>query len=120
MTTQSADAALIALAGQLMAAWAVEKVAVDSQPDTPEGEAASKAITAVPASIVDRIEAIPATTFAGLGAKAVALAWTQGDYPSELEHLRSRGQASGETTDQRVMASLARDIAAIGKSLRRP
>jgi hypothetical protein len=56
--------------------------------------------------IVDKIIAAPATTIEGLRVKAQALRWCYAFEPIELT------RDLGETTDVRVLASIARDLLA--------
>lgn len=110
---RSTESVLVALARHLSAVWTVETIMVNRMPDTPEGNAACEAITAATSHIAQQITAVPATSFAGLGAKALALLYTRGDFPSRLEPEPSR---LGETLEERLLASMAHDVAAMNEA----
>jgi len=83
------DAELLKLGEDLRIAWLRERVMVNET----DGDA-FEAACAASAEIVRRVEAIKATTLAGLRVKALAVLWCRvGDVP-------------GETTDERLVGQI--------------
>jgi len=99
----SPDAELIALGERLRVAYAAERAASARGASDEEVDAAMDACS----EIVEAIVARPATTFAGLQVKGLAIAWCCNDEPF--------GEF-GDTTDRRVVASLLADLQAMGAS----
>lgn len=99
----SPDAALLALCDRLLAAWAVEIPLGISYGDG--FDAAFEASS----GIVGQIEALPATTAAGLGVKALAVCWCEsGSLEVDFAF------ADYRSTDLRLLAEIRREVLMLG------
>ncbi len=103
-----ADAALLALGGRLEKLWIAEQAAFARSAAEDSDEAGDLAEVACGASsaVVEQIEAMSATTFAGVKVKARAFAWCRSDVPVTVEELFG----PDTTTDIRLLVGLVRDL----------
>ncbi len=99
LSTPYPDAELVRLGRDLNEAWQAERLAGD--------EAVEEAVLRC-CDIVMRIEGQPATTFAGLGIKVLALSWCHDGDPLAWASL------CASTTDRRLVASILNDIMTAG------
>ncbi|MBB3936583.1 hypothetical protein [Aureimonas phyllosphaerae] len=95
------DAELMSLGVALDAAWASQ----DAIEET--GGAGFDEAYAAALAVAGRIEALPATTLAGLQVKARVVAWCHGGEPIPTDDT-----VDGRTTDMRMVAALLRDLLA--------
>jgi hypothetical protein len=110
----SPDAELIALGAELRTAWAIERDAYSRHEgnDTPEVEEMLGAFVTATKAVVDKIEALRATTLEGLKVKALAISWAHCGEPIEDRDFAFNHQYV--TTDVRLVASIIRDLLATG------
>jgi hypothetical protein len=104
------DAALLALGIELLSAWAAENATYARYRGvaTHEADAATDAAFHATSDVVDKIEALPATTFSGLRVKALAVSWTHSGEPIERDAFNEQC-----TQDVRLAASIVRDLLAV-------
>lgn len=107
-TTVDASDSLAALGKQLLAAWALETAFADaSQTEELDDDTEYASAQERCSALADLIAATPATTLAGLGAKAIAHAWAMNG-GLRVEEAISDDDAGA--TDARVKASVFRDV----------
>lgn len=95
------DAELVRLGAALDAAWAAQDAIEEAG-----GDGFDEAYAAALA-VARRIEALPATTLAGLRVKARVVAWCHGGEPIAADDL-----VAGHATDMRMVAAIVRDLLA--------
>ncbi|MET7244881.1 hypothetical protein ABZT49_16115 [Methylobacterium sp. EM32] len=103
------DAALVQLGDLLLSAWA-EEVRVSRLDEASEEEVF--AACAAPMRIADRIEALRASSVAGLTVKALACAWCHGDYGDVYDPQRPKAPQECRLADGIVGDLLAMRVLA--------
>jgi hypothetical protein len=106
------DAELIRLGHEMDTAVArqAEAWATVGREDTDEAESIAVAAQRHVGTIVDQIEALPATTLDGLKVKRRAIAWCWCDEPVTAEMLADHPQPAA---DMRILAGLLQDLSAM-------